>query len=525
MSYRFKRSPTQPKASTSLYRISVVAMLLAVTSGCFKPSKVESRSTDSNRPFDATRLPRNHDVVPVAILGGGIAGLTAAEYLAQANIPCIVIEGPKPGGALAQSPKVRNWPGIIEAPGVVITDGLKKQVLNLNVPITQEKVTRVDFSAWPRLVEVQDLNNPDKKRIIKAMAVIIAMGAEPNLLHVPGELNEKGSFSNHVSNCAVCDGSLYNGKKVAIVGGGDAAIIEADYLSDIASDVTILVRKDQLKAKDLHARDRVLVKPNVSVLFNSQIQQIKGGKHALSHIIVENNKSKAISAMHIDGLFLAIGSKPNTALLKGQLTLDNEGFAVLKNHQETVVPGVYAAGDISDREWVQATTAASDGCKAALQATRFLKDAGFQATPANQPSSSQKPSEPELPPTQPSDTAAGKELVEITSEKDFSDIVANASQPVVLDLFSPLCVPCKQMMPDLEDLKQAYKGSVSFAKYNIARKNGINLSRAMHSIQGVVPSSVPVLIFVKGGKEVTRLVGRKSPAIIKATLLRAFGIK
>src|SRR5579862_2605443 len=177
------------------------------------------------------------ETIPVAIIGGGIAGLTAAVYAANANLPCTVFEGPKPGGALAQSHSVRNWPGIIDAPGAEIVGNIRKQAVETGVTIKQETVVSVDFTTRPFTIKTKNLLKTGKPKIYQALTCIIAMGSEPNYLGIPGETGPKGYWGRGVGNCAVCEGSLYKGKNVAIVGGGDASIVEAGYLSDIAKHV------------------------------------------------------------------------------------------------------------------------------------------------------------------------------------------------------------------------------------------------------------------------------------------------
>ncbi|MFA6527702.1 MAG: FAD-dependent oxidoreductase, partial [Candidatus Babeliales bacterium] len=219
--------------------------------------------------------------LPVIILGGGIAGLTSALYCSQANIPCLVIEGPKPGGALSQSHSVRNWPGVIDLPGADIVGALKKQVTAAGITIVQEKVTSVDLSHRPFTVTTSATAQSDRYETRTANACVIAMGTEPNFLNIPGERGADGYWGRGITNCAVCEGSLCKGKKVAIVGGGDAAMVEAGYLADIAAHVTIFVRGKHLRAKDEKTKDRTLGKPNVSIMYETQVTRAEGDKDHL----------------------------------------------------------------------------------------------------------------------------------------------------------------------------------------------------------------------------------------------------
>ncbi|MFH1254219.1 MAG: FAD-dependent oxidoreductase [bacterium] len=346
-------------------------------SGCFNLGLKQEESLDiSNIKFDEY-------TVPVVILGGGIAGLTAAVYFSQAGIPCMVIEGPTPGGALSLANSVRNWPGVIDAPGKKISEDLQKQVMagGGGVSIMKEQVIAVDLEQWPRLIEVQNLQDLSLKKSIRALSVIVAMGKEPKILGVPGEKGPDGYWGKGVGNCGVCEGSLYKNKTVAVVGGGDAAIIEAKYLIDIAKKVYLLVRKDEFRTKKVLELNALLANPKIEALFNTDVKSIWGDKTYVTHIVISNNKTGESREIPIDGLLLGIGSNPNSTMLK-QLALDDMGFVLLKKGQETLMKGVYAAGVIvaSDQEGGQAINAASDGCKAALQAIKFLKELGFSST-------------------------------------------------------------------------------------------------------------------------------------------------
>jgi thioredoxin reductase (NADPH) len=328
--------------------------------------------------FDISNITFDENTVPVVILGGGIAGLMAAVYFSQADIPCIIIEGPTPGGALSLSQSVRNWPGIIEAPGQKIVEDLQKQVASGNVPTLKKQVVSVDLKQWPRVIEVQDLQDLSQKTTIRALAVIIAMGKEPTVLGVPGERGPDGYWGKGVGNCSVCEGSLYKNKTVAVVGGSDDAITNVRYLTDIVQKVYLLVHKDEFQTKNTEARDALLAHPRVEVLFNTDVKRINGDTTHVTNLDIYNNKTGEQRLLPIDGLLLSIGSNPNTTLLK-QLVLDEKGFILLTDGQETTIQGVYAAGVIvaSEHKGGQAISAASDGSKAALQAINFLKKIGF----------------------------------------------------------------------------------------------------------------------------------------------------
>ena len=473
----------------------------------------------------------NDDTVPVVIIGGGIAGLTAAYYCAQARIPCLVLEGSKPGGALTQSHSVRNWPGVLSAPGAEIADSIRKQALSWGVKIVQERVTSIDCKQWPRVIETHDVLDKTKMRTIRALAVIIAMGTEPNFLGVPGEWGADGYWGRGVTNCAVCEGSLCKGKEVVVVGGGDAAITEADYLSGIANKVTILVRKDSFnKAKDTSARDTVLARSNVAVMYNTEVKRMHGDGTKLTHLTLLNNKTGQESTFNTEALFLAIGSKPNTAIFKGQLALDEHGAIVCKQCQETSIKGIYAAGDIADGEFMQAITAAGDAAKAALQAIRFLKKIGYQVTTASVSEGQALEKSVEKPVKTPTKKLAAKQQVpaekhaahELKTMGDFESVVLKSSTPMVIDLFATWCMPCQRMLPIVEKLATEMAGRITFVKINVDTQ-ALDLDKILSNLGSAPVQGVPAFLFIKGGKEVGRVVGGRSEAQFKTEIEGALG--
>jgi len=464
-------------------------------------------------------IPANLDpeAYPLVVLGGGTGGLTAALYAAQGNMPVLVIQGPKPGGALAQSSNVCNWPGALpiegmQFSGAMFTSAFLMHAIKSGATVTSEQVVAVDLQAWPRTITTASVANPTEQRTIKALNVIVATGTEPNYLGVPGEQTYWGKG---VTNCAVCDGSLCKGKDVLVVGGGDAAIAEAEYLSSLAKTVYIAIRKDAFRTKDLQARDRVLAKNNVQVLYQHQVQEILGdGGVATTAVLVDGQGNRR--ELPVGGVFLAIGSRPNTALFKNQLDLDERGFIKLVDHQETAIPGVYAVGDVCDSEFVQAITAAGDGCKAALQALKRLKKLGYVAPKIESPAKGQLAEE----------QLESAHVVEITNKEQLDELVLNAAGPVVVDVFATWCSPCKQMLPVVHKLAASFAGKVSFVKYNIdnAQKDGDLFSVLLQGIGGKKVTAVPTFLLIRDGKEVERVEGGMSEASFQGLIKTKFGI-
>ncbi|MCB9492679.1 MAG: FAD-dependent oxidoreductase [Epsilonproteobacteria bacterium] len=438
--------------------------------------------------------------VPAVVLGGGIAGLTAAVYLTQANIPTLVIEGPKPGGALAQSHSVRNWPGVLDAPGEQITNNIKKQAEAGGAQIMQERVISVDFTQRPLTITTQNIADPNKKRTFTTHTCIIATGTEPNLLGVPGETGHDGYWGRGVSNCAVCEGSLCKGKKVGIVGGGDAAIVEANYLADLASDVTIFIRKDHFRAKDVKAKDRALANDHVKVRFNTRVQEMLGSQTKLTSVTLQDTQTEQTENFELDQLFLAIGSQPNTALFKGQLDMDERGFLKLVDHQQTSVPGVYAAGDVADATFVQAVTASGAGCSAALMAQKYLEQhevdllrgaRNLQQVVSAHPRHFLK-----------------NKLPEIGNKSDWQSLVINAKKIVLVDVYADMCTSCKAMLPVIEQLAFNYTQDLNVVKLNISSTE-LDWAQAFEQLGANELDSVPTFLLVNNGKLVAQLEGEQ----------------
>lgn len=473
----------------------IISLMLVFCAGCWS-------FRSSHETFDASRVAQDDSVVPVVILGGGCAGLYASVYCAQANIPCLVIEGAKPGGSLSQSHSVRNWPGVVNQPGADIVAGVRRQAEHNGVRIVPEVVTHVDMRSWPRVITTQRADDAHKIQQYKAMAVIIALGTEPNLLDVPGETGSTGYWGRGVSNCAVCEGSLYGGKNVAIVGGGDAAIVEADYMANIAAQVTLLLRGKAFRAKDVVARDRVLARPNVRVRLNTEVAEIKGNGQVVTGLVLKDNVTGGLKDEPFAGLFLAIGSRPNTMLFKGQLALDEHGLIVLGTNQETTVRGVYAAGDVCDGEFMQGATALGDACKAALQARAFLKEIGFDAVSWKDGRNIIK-----LPVEK--HTSTEGHVVEIATLDEFEKTVVRSRKPVVIDLFATWCIPCQQMKPVIEAAAQTLRDSVVFVTMNVQNK-ALDAQTLIKRLGGTDVQGVPAFLCIDKGQEIGRLVGAMS---------------
>jgi thioredoxin reductase (NADPH) len=297
------------------------------------------------------------------IIGSGPAGYTAAIYASRANLAPVLYEGLQPGGQLTTTTEVENFPGYPEGvTGPVLMEDMKNQATRFGADIRFGYVTKVDFSAKPYKVQVDD------EKWITADAVIIATGATANYLGLPSEEKFKG-FG--VSACATCDGFFYRKKIVAVVGGGDTACEEATYLAGLCSKVYLIVRKNFLRASKA-MQERTLNTSNLEVLFEHSTKEIVGDDKGVNGVILTNAKGEEVKLV-IDGFFVAIGHTPNSGVFKPYVTTDETGYInTIPGTSKTNVEGVFACGDVQDKNYRQAITAAGSGCMAALDAERYL---------------------------------------------------------------------------------------------------------------------------------------------------------
>ncbi|MGB5459398.1 MAG: thioredoxin-disulfide reductase [Eudoraea sp.] len=304
--------------------------------------------------------------VKTLILGSGPAGYTAAIYAARADLKPLMYTGMEPGGQLTTTTEVDNFPGYpegIDGPTMMVQ--LQQQAERFGTEVRIGMATAVDFSN-----EVGGIHKVtiDDSKVIEAETVIISTGATAKYLNIPSEQRLRGGG---VSACAVCDGFFYKGQDVAIVGGGDTAAEEASYLANICNKVTMLVRKDFMRASKA-MQHRVNSLPNIDLRYNSEVDEVLG-EQVVEGLRIVNNKTGEKEEIPITGFFVAIGHKPNTEIFKGQLEMDETGYLITHGKStKTSRPGVFASGDVQDKEYRQAVTAAGTGCMAALDAERYL---------------------------------------------------------------------------------------------------------------------------------------------------------
>jgi thioredoxin reductase (NADPH) len=305
----------------------------------------------------------NEVVRDVVIVGSGPAGLTAALYTARANLKPLVIEGLAAGGQLMLTTLVENWPGHRDGVmGPDLINELRAQSLRFGAEVVTGQVTSVDLSKRPFRIALSEGE-------VLARALIVATGASARLLGLP---SERVLMGHGVTTCATCDGYFYRGRPVAVIGGGDSALEEAIFLTKFATKVTVVHRRDKLRASKI-MQDKALAHPKIEFAWNSVVEDVNDpAKGEVTGLVLRDIVTGERSTLDVDGVFVAIGHTPNTGLFVGQLDMDENGYLVTQKGSRTNVPGVFAAGDVQDHVYRQAITAAGSGCMAAIDAERYL---------------------------------------------------------------------------------------------------------------------------------------------------------
>lgn len=304
----------------------------------------------------------------VIIIGSGPAGLTAAIYTSRALLKPLMIEGEMPGGLLTTTTEVENYPGFSEGiMGPELMDTMRKQAERFGTRFITQNVTKVDLKSRPFKVTVGT-------KEYKSHAIIVSTGASSKMLGIP---SEQTYWAKGVSTCATCDGAFFKNVPVAVVGGGDSAMEEANFLTRFASKVYLIHRRDSFRASKIMA-DRALANPKIEPVYNVAVEEITGDGKFVKAIKLKSTTDGSKKELAVDGVFVAIGHQPNTALFKGLLDMDESGYLVTKpGTSKTKIDGVFAAGDVQDHVYRQAVTAAGSGCMAAIDAERWLEAQGL----------------------------------------------------------------------------------------------------------------------------------------------------
>jgi thioredoxin reductase (NADPH) len=437
--------------------------------------------------FDMQSLKSLNHIMPLVIIGSGPAALNAATYGARARIDTLVIRGNKPGGALTETSYIENWPGRAKILGTQLMQDLAEQARSFGAIFLNDTVDMVNFSTWPFIIHTQD------DKTIHALSVIICTGSTPRTLSIPGEQEYWGKG---VTTCAICDAPFHKDHDVVVIGGGDSAAEEAMQLAPYAKNVSILVRKDRMRAAE-SMQERLREYPNISIIYNVEVQKIIGNSDHVTSIELFDSKMNKTSIKQVEGVFLAIGHDPNTALFKDQLEMNKQGYITMKNRtQQTSVPGVFAAGDVEDNRYRQAGVAAGNGIKAALDAIAFLQEHGFSSKVAQSIKSNLF-------------TTITEQSVKVgllATQKDFEHAVRSKKGTVVLDFYADYCPSCMRMLPDLELVAYTYADQATFYK--------VDLDQAKELAETLHVQSIPTLLVYHDGQ----LVGRYNQAMNKKEL-------
>lgn len=430
------------------------------------------------------------NLVPFLVIGSGPACLSAALYGARTNTRTVVIRGNKPGGQLTGTSFIENWPGIVKIRGADIVQQQQDQASHFGAVMVDDTVASVDFAQWPYVITTEE------GRVLRAMAVMIGTGATARGLGVPGEHEYWG---RGVTTCAICDAPYHKGDDVVVIGGGDTAMEEALELSSYANTVKVLVRGSELRASAAMI-DLVKATNNVTFVFNTVLTSINGNGHHVTSIMIKNTKTNIKEEMAIKGVFLGIGHDPNTKLFEKYLKTDkNRYIKVNCRTQQTSLPGIVAAGDVTDPRYRQAGVAAGDGIKAGLDIVWWLADLGYN-------SQVQKDLEPYF-----FDPLMDKkiEISQINGQVELDALLADCKKNgelLLLDFYTTACPSCMHMMPVIEWIASKFKGKVQI--YKVDASLCFDLTKTYH-----VPD-VPHLLLFRDGE----IVGRHHSAMTRVEM-------
>ncbi len=471
-------------ASIGLFAVVVYFMMVC---GCECPRRdhldYHVRS-DRHKSISMTALTGKQNVVPIAIIGSGPAGLSAGIYAARSKHQTVVFEGHKPGGLLMDTTMVDNWPGRPPTLGPDIIEGLRVQAEKAGALFLPYTIAKVDLSVWPYELTTEEGD------VFYALSVVIATGATPRTLGVPGE---KEYWGHGVTACAVCDAPFFKGEDVVVIGGGDSAIEQAIQLAPYARKITVLIRKNRMRAAQ-SMQERLKNYEHISLKYHVDVIEICGNVQGVNGVKIYNNQKETEEFMPVTGVFLAIGHDPNSGMFKDIIERDFTGYIrTMSKSQETSVAGVFAAGEVEDNHYRQAGVASGRGIMAALDAIAFLSDIGYDlkmaATVKNQLVSQEL-----------FDRATP--VPEVPALEDYATFEAtkkaNPDALIVLDFFADYCSSCMAMLPIYAQVAQEFKGQALFFKVDV----GAHVELA----QQFLVNKVPCLLVYKGGKLVGRFV-------------------
>ncbi|MBA3953693.1 FAD-dependent oxidoreductase [Candidatus Dependentiae bacterium] len=485
------------------YVTTLAAVLLVSSAGAYwfvkRPHlKIIHKKEVGGSAYSLAALKDLKNIVPVVVVGSGPAGLSAALYTARSSLYTVVFQGEKPGGQLTTTTYVENWPGTKKMLGTELIAQNRNQAEKFGAVLATGKIEAADLSVWPFKLTT------DEGHEINALTVIIATGATPKRLNCPGE---EEYWGKGVTTCAVCDAPYFKDKDVVVIGGGDSAVEQASLLVSYAKNVTMLVRGSAMRAAPA-MKQRITDSKKIQVLYNTEVLQITGQNHPgkekeVTGIELKDKATGKTTSMSIDGVFLAIGHTPNTQVFSKYVQTNAEGYITLPNRtQETSLPGIYAAGDVADFVYRQAGVAAGDGIKAALDASMFLQEHGFNDEFAKTLEKNYYEAN--------QDSAILK-LTPVVTVKDF-DAIAKKSGYVVVDVGADYCSSCHALLPLLESAAAKLKDKAHFVQINLSD----NPKELVQKFD--IKGSIPQILIVKDGQVIKRF---DHPPMTKRAVLQS----
>lgn len=446
-------------------------------------------------------LPLCSTVEQVVILGSGPAGLTAAIYTARAGLSTLVIEGNEPGGQIALSYMVDNFPGFPKGiSGYELVHNMQEQAVRFGARVKNGHVVNVDLTKRPFSVQLEE------GEIIRTEALIIASGASARWLGIE---SEKELIGKGVSSCAVCDGIFYKDKDVVVVGGGDAAMEDALFLSKYAQNVIVVHRKAVLRASK-YLQDKAFSTPKIRFVWNHVIEDIQvSSQGEVSSVTLRDVYTNAAQQVDCQGVFVAIGHQPNTDLFKDWLELDPSGYIITKPFCSlTNIPGVFAAGDVADPQYRQAITAAGTGCMAGINACQYIQQSELLSSNSRSCMESAR--------TEFEQVYSGhseSKITNITGE-NYAHIMEN-NRFVIMDIYADWCGPCKSLATIYHELSEEYGDRYTFTKLNADVEGALSITLKVNAL--------PTILFFKDGEQVHRHIGLISKKKLVDLMIKHFG--
>ena len=442
----------------------VITLFLAVSISTYIFSPRE-------RGLSVDTLLKEANIVPVVVLGSGPAGLSASLFTSRASLKTLVISGKEECGQLTEASYVENWPGKEKQSGLQLMQDLKKQAEHFGMQMISTFATKVDFSAWPFTVYL------DNGEVIKALALIIATGGSQRTLSIPGV---KEYWGKGIGICTICDAPFDKGKEVAVIGGGDAAADKALQLSAFAKRVTLLVRDDEMRAAAI-VQQYVNDTKNIVIRNNVEVLKIVGEKGKVSGIELRDAKTGATELMPLQSIYFALGFTPNSALFQSSLRLDKEGYIKIEpKTQKTSVNGVFAAGTVEDSRYQKASISAGAGVKAGLDAIEFLQKKGFTQVVGRK-----------LEPVYYKTLYQGHAVKEASTKEELDALLAS-NKNVLIKCYTHVCPVCSMIAPCFEQASGILQNDVTFV--------AVDLDKIKEVTQLYSVDKTPTFLFMQNGK-------------------------